>query len=238
MLPLLVRSVRYSSSMRTLLALAAGESLSLEHFDVTSAFTQSDIDCDIYVEPPKGYPMKTTDGRDAVLKLKRALYGTKQASRLWQQRLAGHLENKMGFYRSTTDPCLFSRRHSDGSVILLGVYVDDIIVAHNRKNFEWFTKEFTAGFNSKHLGKLTWFLGMGVDQNDDYSVTVNQTSYVKKLIEKFIPNHATSAINHNMRTHRHRSRQRSSDQDMRKSRRDRSEQALPRLDSLFPRHEC
>ena len=39
---------------------------------------------------------------------------------------------------------------------------------------------------------------MGVDQNDDYSVTVNQTSYVKKLIEKFIPNHATSAINHNM----------------------------------------
>ena len=142
--------------------------------------------------------MKTTDGRDAVLKLKRALYGTKQASRLWQQRLAGHLENKMGFYRSTTDPCLFSRRHSDGSVILLGVYVDDIIVAHNRKNFEWFTKEFTAGFNSKHLGKLTWFLGMGVDQNDDYSVTVNQTSYVKKLIEKFIPNHATSAINHNM----------------------------------------
>ena len=99
--------------------------------------------------------MKTTDGRDAVLKLKRALYGTKQASRLWQQRLAGHLENKMGFYRSTTDPCLFSRRHSDGSVILLGVYVDDIIVAHNRKNFEWFTKEFTAGFNSKHLGVPT-----------------------------------------------------------------------------------
>ena len=85
-----------ATSMRTLLALAAGESLSLEHFDVTSAFTQSDIDCDIYVEPPKGYPMKTTDGRDAVLKLKRALYGTKQASRLWQQRLAGHLENKMG----------------------------------------------------------------------------------------------------------------------------------------------
>ena len=47
-----------ATSMRTLLALAAGESLSLEHFDVTSAFTQSDIDCDIYVEllPPSGVP--------------------------------------------------------------------------------------------------------------------------------------------------------------------------------------
>ena len=41
-----------ATSMRTLLALAAGESLSLEHFDVTSAFTQSDIDCDIYVVEP------------------------------------------------------------------------------------------------------------------------------------------------------------------------------------------
>ena len=33
-----------ATSFRTILALAAGEKLPLEHFDVTNAFTQSDID--------------------------------------------------------------------------------------------------------------------------------------------------------------------------------------------------
>ena len=69
------------------------------------------------------------------------------------------------------------------------VYVDDIIVAHNRKNFEWFTKEFTAGFNSKHLGKLTWFLGMygSVDQND-YRVDARVGYYGDGRSERLVPN--------------------------------------------------
>ena len=38
-----------------LMAIAAGEKLKLEHFDVKNAFTQSDIDSEIYVLPPKGF---------------------------------------------------------------------------------------------------------------------------------------------------------------------------------------
>ena len=67
-----------ATSFRTLLALAAGHKLRLDQFDVTNAFTQSDIDADIYVEPPPGYYQDL----DVVLKLKKSLYGTKQASRL------------------------------------------------------------------------------------------------------------------------------------------------------------
>ena len=40
-----------STSFRLLMAIAAGKGLSLDHFDVTSAFTQSEIDAEIYVEP-------------------------------------------------------------------------------------------------------------------------------------------------------------------------------------------
>ena len=163
----------------------------LEHFDVTNAFTQSDIDCDIFVEPPKGFSFKTKDGKPAVLKLKRALYGTKQASRLWQEKLASHLCDNMGFSRSTADPCLFSRRDKDGSIILLGVYVDDIVVAHNGLRFDWFKEKFTDGFRSKHIGKLDWFLGIGIGQSVDFSVSLSQSSYIDKLVEKFIPNSQT-----------------------------------------------
>jgi hypothetical protein len=48
-----------------IMAIAAGEKLSLEHFDVKNAFTQSDIDAEIYVEPPKGF---TTQGKDVAFR--------------------------------------------------------------------------------------------------------------------------------------------------------------------------
>ena len=103
-----------ATSMRLLLALAAGKKLKLEHFDVTNAFTQSDIDSEIYVEPPKGFEKYDENGKSYVLKLKRALYGTKQASRMWQLKLRSHLITKMEFTNSSHDPCLFSRHWDDG----------------------------------------------------------------------------------------------------------------------------
>ena len=65
------------------MALATHDKLKLEHFDVMSAFTQSEIDKVIFVEPPKSYPQLTPDGTPCVLKLRKALYGTKQASRMY-----------------------------------------------------------------------------------------------------------------------------------------------------------
>ena len=50
-----------STSFRILMAIAAGNKLKLDHFDVTNAFTQSEIDEEIYVEPPLGF---TTIGKD------------------------------------------------------------------------------------------------------------------------------------------------------------------------------
>lgn len=189
-----------ATSMRILLALASGEKLKLEHFDVTNAFTQSDIDSEIYVDPPKGYEKIDKDGNPYVLKLKKSLYGTKQASRLWQLKLRSHLTNNMGFTNSTHDPCLFSRRWDDGSVILCGVYVDDIVVAHKGDKLKWFTTAFTGptGFRAKHVGPLSWFLGMSVEQGSDYSVTISQDQYITKLLEKFVPTREASVIRHAM----------------------------------------
>ena len=81
-----------STSLRLLMAIAAGQKLKLEHYDVTSAFTQSEIDAEIYVEAPPGdFTPKDDKGRPKVLRLKKALYGTKQASKLWQDTLVKHL---------------------------------------------------------------------------------------------------------------------------------------------------
>ena len=189
-----------ATSFRLLMALAAGEKLKLEHFDVTNAFTQSDIDSDIYVEPPKGYEQTDQHDDTYVLKLKKALYGTKQASRMWQLKLRSYLVKHMGFTNSSNDPCLFCRRDSDGSVLIVGVYVDDIILAHNGKKLSWYIDKFTGpeGFRAKHIGSLSWFLGVSVEQHQDMTVHLSQTQYVQKLYEKFINTSSSSTIKHSM----------------------------------------
>ena len=189
-----------ATSFRLLMALATHDKLRLEHFDVTNAFTQSDIDKVIYVEPPKGYPQCDPNGLPCVLKLRKALYGTKQASRMWQLKLRKYLMESMNFTNSTHDPCLFSRR-VDGSIVIVGVYVDDIIVAHNgNAHLDWFKSKFTGpdGFRAKHVGPLSWFLGVEVVQHADFTVTLSQSQYVTKLLERFVPTRPASMIKHAM----------------------------------------
>ena len=122
------------------------------------------------------------------MKLKKALYGTKQASRMWQLTLRDYLVNKMGFKNSAADPCLFSRRDPDNSVILVGIYVDDLIVAcSNDRKLEWFKKELSKRFRARHEGRLSYFLGVSIDQSKNFDVSIHQRSYIEKLVERFIP---------------------------------------------------
>ena len=71
--------------------------------------------------------------------------------------------------------------------MVIGVYVDDIILAHKGVDLNDFIKTFTGpdGFNAKHLGKLNWFLGMAIDQHDNGHISIKQDLYIKKLVEKF-----------------------------------------------------
>ena len=175
-----------ATSFRTLLAIAAIHGLCLRQCDVTNAFTQAKIDADVYVDQAKGYEVLDEDGTPLVLKLKRALYGTKQASRLWQDTLRAFL-CELGFKNSLVDPCLYSMHDKRGTIIL-GVYVDDIIVGtSNDAMFNWFWQKFERKFRSKCLGKLEWFLGVAVDQSSNGDIEIHQSKYISDLVDKFLP---------------------------------------------------
>ena len=190
-----------ATSFRLFLAIAAGRKLSVDQFDVTSAFTQAEIDAEIYVEPPKGFATTGKDGRPQVLRLKKALYGTKQAARLWQQALVKRLKT-MGFTQSAHDPCLF-RYVGEHGECLVAAYVDDLLCAtSNQATFQWFYRNFMNsdtnpdGFRGKHLGKINYFLGMAIDQHADYSISVHQTKYIEKMLDKFVPSHSVNSVKH------------------------------------------
>ena len=190
-------STMRASTFRMLVALAAQRNLTAEHLDISNAFCQADLnDVDIWVEPPKGYP--TLCGSGQGLKLKKALYGTKQASYLWQQTLCKFLRS-VGFTRCRTDPCVYTKTVGKHQIII-GCYVDDILVLHDPKSklFQQFLSQFLQSrggqFDGKHLGKLDWFLGIKVDRYANGDYTLNQSKYIKDLLDRFVPNSDTIAF--------------------------------------------
>ena len=183
-----------ATSFRTLLAVAAGKKMRLVHFDVSNAFTQANLDdVDLFVEPPKGFEeWETVNGKrvSKLLHLKRALYGSKQASRLWQETLREYLCS-FGFQPSTADPCIYHLKRGNDEIII-GVYVDDIVVAYRGKSlFDEFSASFQKRFTSTFEGDLHFFLGIAVDQHDDFSVSISHAGAIQKMADKYIP-HNTS----------------------------------------------
>ena len=85
-------------SVRILLAITSIYRMKTAKFDITTFFLTGDIDMDVYVSQPEGYeevPMGALpleSPHNYVCKLKRSLYGTKQAAQLSNKRLTAKLE--------------------------------------------------------------------------------------------------------------------------------------------------
>lgn len=183
-----------STSFRMVCGLAAREGFTMEHLDVKNAFVQSEIDegRDVYVSQAKGFETKGPDGQVQYYKLLRALYGTMQAGRLWQKTLGSALED-MSFKACPTDPCLYRLTVDGITKMILAVYVDDIICLHKDEAvFNRFLDKFKTRFTANYLGKLDWFLHIGIDQGSD-GVCLSQKKYIEDLVDKFLPN--ASSVN-------------------------------------------
>jgi hypothetical protein len=106
-------------SLRLLLAMASQHGWPIASFDVKSAFLHSDINHPVYIRPPPGVSVKPV----CVLKLRKALYGTRQAARCWWLHLKSCLE-KIGFFPHLEDQSTYF--YSSGSDrAFLWVHVDD-----------------------------------------------------------------------------------------------------------------
>jgi hypothetical protein len=111
-------------TVRVLIVLAAQRDWEIHHMDVKSAFLNGELIEEVYVNQPPGFTSSFTVKR--VLKLKKALYGLKQTPRAWNVRLDMEL-TKLGFRRSTEE-CVVYRKGIGGSLLLVGVYVDHLII--------------------------------------------------------------------------------------------------------------
>lgn len=90
-------------------------------------FLHGDLTKPIYKSQPSSFIDSTCS--DNVCVLSKSLYGLKQSSRAWFQKLSEALL-QIGFSFSYYDMSLFSI-HQNDNIILLLIYVNDIILTSN-----------------------------------------------------------------------------------------------------------
>jgi hypothetical protein len=153
----------------------------VHHLDVKTAFLNGDLVEDVYVSQPDGYAVKGKE--KLVYKLSKALYGLKQAPRAWNLKLDNCLK-KLGFKKCASEAAVYTRGVGK-SRLILGVYVDDLIVTGGEPaEIATFKKQMTSEFDMSDLGLLSFYLGIEVKQEND-CITIKQTSYAKKVLSRF-----------------------------------------------------
>ncbi|KMQ85397.1 retrovirus-related pol polyprotein from transposon tnt 1-94 [Lasius niger] len=173
--------IRYTS-IRFLCALAVKYDLRMHQMDVVTAYLHGDLDEEIYARPPK--ELLDPGQQEKVWKLNKAIYGLKQSGRSWNRKLDRTLK-ELQLNPSKADPCIYFRRQK--GKILLGVYVDDIILLANDDQLLRDTKRKLAEkFKMKDLGEVRNLLGLRVTRDKQQGkIWLDQQAYIEEILKRF-----------------------------------------------------
>lgn len=167
-------------TVRILLALLGKNRWKVHHLDVKSTFLNGDLEEEVYVSQPEGFVKR--DQPRKVYKLSKALYGLRQAPRAWNARLYKCLRG-LGFVKCLQEHAVYTKNR-DRKLIIIGIYVDDLIVTGNcDAEVEEFKAQMNREFEMSNLGTLSYYLEIEVVQREG-EITLKQATYARNLLTK------------------------------------------------------
>jgi Reverse transcriptase (RNA-dependent DNA polymerase) len=94
-------------TVRILISFTSHHSWKLHQLDVKSAFLNDVLEEEVYVEQPEWFIVKGAEKK--IYRLKKTLYGLKQASQAWNARIDDYLEMK-GFVKYPFEHALYMKK--------------------------------------------------------------------------------------------------------------------------------
>ena len=153
--------------------------------DVKRAFLHGDLHEEIYMQQPKGFESR---GKDQLVlcKLKKSLYGLKQAPHEWYHKFHSFMLLQ-GYRRNDIDHCLYTKKAKDGSLLILILYVDDMLLAGSSMDeMATLQSKLNDTFDMKDLGNANHILGMRIMRDKQKLLLyLSQTKYIDKVLRHF-----------------------------------------------------
>ena len=142
--------------LRIVMVLVAHYNLELHQMDVKTSFLNGDLGEEVYMDQLDGF--LTTRKEHLVYKLRKSIYGLKQASRQWNLKFNNAITS-YGFIENIVDRCIYMKV-SGSKFIILVLYVDDILLAGNDVGLLHDIKKFLfKNFEMKDMGEASYVIG-------------------------------------------------------------------------------
>ena len=170
--------VRFET-IRMMIALAALKNWHIAGLNVKTAFLYGELDEELYMEQPEGFKVKGQDRK--VMRLKRAIYGLKQAALAWWKALDKSMA-ALGLTRLLSDSGLFVNKEK--SIVAI-VYVDDVLfLGADKPKLLKLKEQFMKAWECRDLGDAQEFLRMRIKRKDG-KIYLDQTTYLQKVLQQF-----------------------------------------------------
>ena len=170
-------------SIRILLAIAAFHDYEIWQMDVKTAFLNGKLSEEVYMTQPEGFVHPKHPNR--VCKLKKSIYGLKQASRSWNLCFDEKIK-EFGFSKSVDEPCVYVRA-SGSAVVFLVLYVDDILlIGKDIPTLQSVKTWLGKCFSMKDLGEAAYILGIKIYRDRSRKLLgLSQSTYIDKVLKRF-----------------------------------------------------
>lgn len=150
----------------------------IRQLDVNNAFLQGSLQEEVYMRQPPSF--ESPEYPNYICKLRKPIYGLKQASHAWYTELTSFLIC-MGFVMSRSDNSLFILHHG-GYLVYVLVYVDDIVIIGSDNSLvNRIIQSLSNYFSLKDQGILNYFLGVEVLPYNG-GLVLSQTKYILNIL--------------------------------------------------------
>ena len=183
-----------AASLRMLTAISAALALSMWRIDFVSAYLQGCLEDGetVYCKQPEGYETTDSNGKPHVLRVEKPIYGLAQAGRRWQRSIFPWLLD-FGFKQSEFDPCVFhvrQHKHAPKDLILLGCYVDDLLICTNNTSKDSLFCHFVSSLRERweidDEGEAVDLLNVHFARSEK-GIMLHQRPYIESMVARYVP---------------------------------------------------